>query len=122
MVDEMGLDLSLRTAMSGLRTVQKGLDTVSSNIANADTPGYTRKVLTQSTVVMDGKSLGVQTGNIEREVDTALQRETLTQESRVSRLGFSTSISARSKCSTAIPNRKPRSATWSTRCATASRS
>jgi flagellar hook-associated protein 1 FlgK len=86
MVDQMGLDLSLRTAMSGLRTVQKGLDTVSSNIANADTPGYTRKVLTQSTVVMGGKSLGVQTGNIEREVDTALQRETLTQESRVSNL------------------------------------
>ena len=27
MVDKMGLDLSLRTAMSGLRTVQKGLDT-----------------------------------------------------------------------------------------------
>jgi flagellar hook-associated protein 1 FlgK len=86
MVDKMGLDLSLRTAMSGLRTVQKGLDTVSSNIANADTAGYTRKVLTQSTVVMDGKGLGVQTGNIEREVDTALQRETLTQESRVSNL------------------------------------
>ena len=86
MVDQMGLDLSLRTAMSGLRTVQKGLDTVSSNIANADTPGYTRKVLTQSTVVMGGKGLGVQTGNIEREVDTALQREALTQESRVSKL------------------------------------
>ena len=32
-------------------------------------------VLTQSTVVMGGKGLGVQTGNIEREVDTALQRE-----------------------------------------------
>jgi flagellar hook-associated protein 1 FlgK len=87
MVDQMGLDLSLRTAMSGLRTVQKGLDTVSSNIANADTPGYTRKVLTQSTVVTSqGQSVGVQTGNIEREVDTALQRETLTQESRVSNL------------------------------------
>jgi flagellar hook-associated protein 1 FlgK len=86
MVDKMGLDLSLRTAMSGLRTVQKGLDTVSSNIANADTAGYTRKVLNQSSVVLDGKNLGVQTGNIEREVDTALQRETLTQESRVSNL------------------------------------
>jgi len=86
MVDQMGLDLSLRTAMSGLRTVQKGLDTVSSNIANADTAGYTRKVLNQSSVVLDGKNLGVQTGNIEREVDTALQRETLTQESRVSNL------------------------------------
>jgi len=86
MVDQMGLDLSLRTAMSGLRTVQKGLDTVSNNIANADTPGYTRKVLTQSTVVTQGKGVGVQTGNIEREVDTALQRETLTQESRVSNL------------------------------------
>jgi flagellar hook-associated protein 1 FlgK len=86
MVDKMGLDLSLRTAMSGLRTVQKGLDTVSSNIANADTAGYTRKVLNQSSVVLNGKNLGVQTGNIEREVDTALQRETLTQESRVSNL------------------------------------
>jgi flagellar hook-associated protein 1 len=86
MVDQMGLDLSLRTAMSGLRTVQKGLDTVSNNIANADTSGYTRKVLTQSTVVTQGKGVGVQTGNIEREVDVALQRETLTQESRVSNL------------------------------------
>jgi flagellar hook-associated protein 1 FlgK len=87
MVDQMGLDLSLRTAMSGLRTVQQGLDTVSSNIANADTPGYTRKILTQSSVVTSkGQGVGVQAGNIEREVDTALQRETLTQESRVSNL------------------------------------
>ena len=87
MVDQMGLDLSLRTAMSGLRTVQKGLDTVSSNIANADTPGYTRKVLNQSTIVTSqGQGVGVQAGNIEREVDTALQRETLTQELRVSNL------------------------------------
>jgi flagellar hook-associated protein 1 FlgK len=86
MVDQMGLDLSLRTAMSGLRTVQKGLDTVSNNIANADTSGYTRKVLNQSAVVTQGMGVGVQTGNIEREVDTALQRETLTQESRVANL------------------------------------
>jgi flagellar hook-associated protein 1 len=83
----MGLDLSLRTAMSGLRTVQKGLDTVSSNIANADTPGYTRKILNQSTVVTSqGQGVGVQVGNIEREVNAALQRETLTQETRVSNL------------------------------------
>jgi flagellar hook-associated protein 1 len=85
-VDQMGLDLSLRTALSGLRTVQQGLNTVSGNIANADTQGYSRKIQTQSTVVTQGQNVGVQTGNIEREVDTALQRETLTQESRVANL------------------------------------
>ncbi|QQP88848.1 flagellar hook-associated protein FlgK [Skermanella sp. TT6] len=86
MVDQMGLDVSLRTAMSGLRTVQQGLDVVSRNIANADTPGYTRKIQTQYTQVIQGQSVGVQTGNVEREVDTALQNEVRKQGSRVANL------------------------------------
>ena len=86
MVNQMGLDLSLKIAMTGLRAVQKGLDTVSSNIANVDTQGYTRKVQTQQSLLAEGKGYGVKTGNIEREVDTALQRAALTEESKVSNL------------------------------------
>ncbi|EWY35789.1 hypothetical protein N825_34300 [Skermanella stibiiresistens SB22] len=86
MVDQMGLDVSLRTAMSGLKTVQQGLDVVSRNIANADTVGYTRKIQSQSNVVIQGQGVGVQTGSIERQVDSALQNEVRKQETRVANL------------------------------------
>lgn len=71
----MSLDLSIANAMSGLRVVQRSIDTVSQNIANAQTPGYTRKTLPQSAVVIGGAGAGVQTGTLERLVDTSLQTD-----------------------------------------------
>ena len=43
----MGLSQALSTAMSGLRATQASLALVSSNVANAETPGYTKKTLNQ---------------------------------------------------------------------------
>ncbi len=43
----MGLSQALSTAISGLRANQAALALVSSNVANAETPGYTRKSVTQ---------------------------------------------------------------------------
>ena len=43
----MGLSQALSTAMSGLRATQASLALVSSNVANAETPGYVKKTLNQ---------------------------------------------------------------------------
>src|SRR5207244_4137637 len=43
----MGLSQALSTAMSGLRATQASLALVGSNVANAESPGYTKKTLNQ---------------------------------------------------------------------------
>ena len=79
----MGLTLGLSTALSGLLTSQKGLDVISQNVVNVNTPGYVRKVMTPESVAVDGSGAGVQAGNISRTVDEGLmsdiRRQTSTQ-------------------------------------------
>jgi flagellar hook-associated protein 1 len=41
----MGLLTSLSTAMSGLRTTQASIDLVATNVANANSVGYNRRVM-----------------------------------------------------------------------------
>ena len=43
----MSLSDALSIAMSGLRVNQAAMSLVSSNVANAETPGYVRKTLDQ---------------------------------------------------------------------------
>lgn len=70
----MAID-ALGTALSGLRAAQQGIDVVSSNIANANTDGYTAKKLSQQNAVVGNEGLGVRTGEISRYVDKAVQRD-----------------------------------------------
>lgn len=78
----MGLT-SLSSALSGLRLNQQQLDVISSNIANVGTDGYTRKILPQSSQVVEGKSIGVLSETIVRNVDLRLSRDLWTQVSAV---------------------------------------
>lgn len=71
----MSLDLSIANALSGLKVVQRSIDTVSQNITNAQTPGYTRKTLAQSAVVIGQTGAGVQAGELQRTVDASLQAD-----------------------------------------------
>ncbi len=71
----MSLDLSVSNALSGLKVVQRNIETVSQNITNAQTPGYTRKTLEQSAVIIGGTGAGVQAGNLQRVVDASLQAD-----------------------------------------------
>jgi len=71
----MSLDLSIANALSGLRVVQRSIDTVSQNITNAQTPGYTRKTVAQSAVVIGQTGAGVQAGELKRVVDASLQAD-----------------------------------------------
>ena len=43
----MSLTQALNTALSGLQVKQASISMVAANVANADTPGYTRKVVNQ---------------------------------------------------------------------------
>ncbi|WP_119680552.1 flagellar hook-associated protein FlgK [Indioceanicola profundi] len=71
----MSLDISLHTAMSGLRIAQRSLATTAQNIANVDTPGYSRKISTQQSLAPGGVGAGVLAGTVRRLYDQSLQTE-----------------------------------------------
>lgn len=73
--------VSLNSALSGLKAAQQALNTVSANIANASTPGYTRKILPQQTLIVNGTGAGVSTGALVRNVDKTLMKSLFGQVS-----------------------------------------
>lgn len=81
----MGL-MGLDSAISGLKIAQKQLSVISTNIANVNTPGYTRKILPQSTVAVGGQAVGVVDDTILRQVDLYLEKDFWTQVSGVEAL------------------------------------
>lgn len=78
--------MALNSALSGLRVAQQQLNLISNNVSNATTPGYTRKVLPQSSQVLNstGEVIGVRTDMMFRRVDLDLEAELWTQISSVS--------------------------------------
>ncbi len=71
----MSLSLALNNAISGLNVNQRALSTVSQNIANANTVGYSRKIIDQeSQVLISGDGVGVRIESINRRVDEYLQK------------------------------------------------
>lgn len=75
----MGLTSVLGAATSGLRVTQDSLDVVARNIANAETPGYTRKSLEQAARIVGDFNIGVRARDITRAVDSFLQTQIRTQ-------------------------------------------
>jgi flagellar hook-associated protein 1 FlgK len=71
----MSLTSSLYTALTGLQTTQSAMRVLSNNVTNVNTPGYTRKVAELQNVVIAGAGVGVKLGDINRNVDTALQSQ-----------------------------------------------
>jgi len=70
----MSLTQALTSALSGLQVNQASIAIVAANVANADTPGYTRKVVNQ--VSTGGStSIGVRVSDIQREIDLYIQRQ-----------------------------------------------
>lgn len=68
----MSLDAALTIARSGLSAVQRGLAQASQNVANAETPGYTRKAVPQQALVVGDRPAGLRGGDAARAVDAAL--------------------------------------------------
>ena len=67
----MTISTALSNALSGLRAAGRGAEVVSSNIANALTPGYGRRILNLSSMTI-GNSGGVRIDGITRIVDASL--------------------------------------------------
>ena len=66
------LTLALRTAHSGLLANQSALNTVARNVANVNTPGYSRKVVNLENQVLAGDGVGVRVGELSRRIDEGL--------------------------------------------------
>ena len=70
----MSLTQALNSALSGLQVTQANIAMVAANVANADTPGYTRKVVNQ--IATGGNtSIGVRVSDIQREIDLYVQKQ-----------------------------------------------
>ncbi len=66
------LTLALRTAQSGLLTSQSALDAVAQNVANVNSPDYSRKIVHMEQRVVGGVGAGVQLSEVVRAVDEGL--------------------------------------------------
>jgi flagellar hook-associated protein 1 FlgK len=65
----------MNTAVAGMRTTQTALSLVAANVANAETPGYVRKVIAQATTAAGTAGVSVRTEGINRVLDQYLQRQ-----------------------------------------------
>jgi flagellar hook-associated protein 1 FlgK len=77
----MGLSSALATAMSGLRANQAALSIVSSNVANAQTPGYVTENVNQVELASGGVGSGVQVTGVNRQLDLYVQSQLRTETS-----------------------------------------
>jgi flagellar hook-associated protein 1 FlgK len=77
----MSLNDALSTAMSGLRANQAAMSLVSSNVANAETPGYVRKYTDQVTTSTGTTGSGVRVVGVNRALDQYIQAQLRTETS-----------------------------------------
>lgn len=77
----MGLSSALATAMSGLRSTQASLSIISSNVANAQTPGYVAQNANQVEVASGGFGSTVTTTGVNRALDVFVQNQLRTETS-----------------------------------------
>lgn len=66
------LTLALRSASSGLLVNQAALNTISNNVANVNTEGYSRKKINLESRTVEGTGVGVKIGSVTRAVDEGL--------------------------------------------------
>ena len=71
----MSLGSALATAMSGLRATQAGLSIVSSNVANAQTPGYVTRTVNQAEVLAGDTGASVSVTGINRQLNQFIQTQ-----------------------------------------------
>src|ERR1700760_4861705 len=77
----MGLSSALATAMSGLRANQASLSIISSNVANAQTPGYVTQNPNQIEVSSGTIGSSVTVTGVNRQLDLFVQSQLRTETS-----------------------------------------
>jgi len=71
----MSVAIALNNAISGITAAQSALSVVSQNVANANTEGYSKKQVNQSSVVLGGTLNGVAVDDVTRLVNKFLNTE-----------------------------------------------
>ena len=75
----MGLSSALASAMSGLRANQFALTVTSSNVANAQTPGYVTQNVNQIELASGGPGSSVAITGVNRQLDLFIQGQLRTE-------------------------------------------
>lgn len=83
----VSLNTILNSASSGLYVAQTGINAVSDNIANVNTPGYVEKVVNQSAMALQGAGAGVAVTSITRAANQYLQNASLSASADVGKTG-----------------------------------
>jgi flagellar hook-associated protein 1 FlgK len=71
----MSLSSSLANAVSGLRASQAAISVISSNVANAQTPGYVAQSISQVEVATGDTGAGVSVTGVNRQLDQFIQTQ-----------------------------------------------
>ncbi len=71
----MSLNIALYNAVSGLQLNQRSLDVIAQNVANVNTEGYSRKIVNQESVILDGIGSGVRIADITRKVNEFMLKD-----------------------------------------------
>ena len=75
----MSLSIALQNAISGLQLNQRALDVTSQNVANVNTDGYSRKIVNQKAIIIEGQGSGVAISSIQRQVNEYMLKDLRTQ-------------------------------------------
>lgn len=81
----MSLGNTLQIAVSGLQTAQRALQVTANNLANATSPGYSRKLHIQEALVLDGQGRGARALAEQRVVDAFLTAELRARDGQLGR-------------------------------------
>jgi len=79
----MSITHALHVAAGGLLATQSALGTVSDNVANANTEGYSRKIVNFETNVLAGVGAGVNVADVSRAVDEGLLKDVRDEKSEL---------------------------------------
>ncbi len=77
----MSLTAALASAVSGLNVAQRALAVTANNVANANTEGYSRKVVNQQALVVGNRGAGVEATEVTRLTDQFLTEQIRRQSS-----------------------------------------
>ena len=91
------LTLALHSAVSSMHVNQAALGITSNNISNANTEGYSRKIVSQQSLLLDGTGAGVQLADIGRNVSEYLLRDLNGQLSDLGKVSVQTTFFERTQ-------------------------
>ena len=83
----MSISSIMLAGTSGIVAAQTHIRVASDNIANINTPGYSRKIAHQESVVVAGAGLGARISSITRAADQFLQKASLNAQARSGQTG-----------------------------------